>query len=64
MQKMSTGDALSIAIPALALLVTLWLPGEPRWLGKPWFVNGAPRRAPFAAFFAILLIVAIARSLS
>lgn len=61
---MTTRDALSIAIPALALLAVLWLPGQPRWLGKPLFAKGPPHRTPIAALFALMLIIATARALT
>ena len=52
---------LSIAIPALALVV-LVMPGTPRWLRKPWFAEGPPRRTYLAGFFALLLLIAVIRA--
>jgi hypothetical protein len=60
---MSFRDALSIVIPAVALAALLAIPGEPHWGRRPWFVKGPPRRGLFAAFFAALLVIAVARTL-
>jgi hypothetical protein len=51
-------DVLSIAIPAVGLLV-LAQPGRPRWSRRPWFVSGPPRRWWFGLFFGALLVGAI-----
>jgi hypothetical protein len=56
---MTTRDALSIALPAIALAFVLFLPGTPRWGRRPWFVTGPPRRGPLAAFCAVLLLFAV-----
>jgi hypothetical protein len=60
---MTLRDALSITIPAVALVALLAVPGEPRWTRRPWFIDGSPRRGPVAALFAAFLIIAIARML-
>ena len=57
-------DTLMIAIPAVALIIVVAAPGEQRWLRRPWFINGPPRRRVLEAFFAILLLVAIFRALA
>jgi len=54
-------DAISIAIPVIALVIILAVPGEPRWVRRPWFIKGPPRRGPMAAFFAAFLILEIVR---
>jgi hypothetical protein len=53
-----------IAIPAAALIIVVAAPGEQRWLRRPWFINGPPRRGVVEAFFAILLVAAILRALA
>lgn len=60
---MTFNDAITIAVPAIALIIVLAVPGEPRWLARPWFIKGPPRRGPIAAFITVLLIAAIARTL-
>jgi hypothetical protein len=59
---MTLRDALSIAIPAVALVVLVAAPGELRWTRRPWFIKGPPRRRSFAALFAALLVIAVAHS--
>lgn len=54
-------DAISIAIPVIALVIILAIPGEPRWVSRPWFIKGPPRRGPLAAFFTAFLLLEIAR---
>jgi hypothetical protein len=60
---MTLRDALSIAIPAVGLVVALAVPGEPRWIGRPWFIKGPPRRGMWAAFFAAFLVIEVAHTL-
>jgi hypothetical protein len=59
---MTLSDLLGIATLAIALIVVIAIPGEPRWLARPWFIKGPPRRAPIAVFLAALLIAATARA--
>lgn len=61
---MTFTDAISIAIPAIALIALIAVPGTPRWLRRPWFVDDQPRRTPIAAFVALLLIAAVVRVLA
>jgi hypothetical protein len=61
---MTLTDAISIAIPAIALIAVIAIPGTPRWLARPSFADGQPRRTPIAVFLAILLIAAIVRALA
>lgn len=61
---MTLRDALSIAIPALALFAVLAVPGELRWAHRPSFITGLPRRTPIAIFFAALLGVAIVHTIT
>jgi len=63
-ETMTLRDALSIAIPAIALIGIIFAaPGEMRWSRRPWFIKGPPRRGPMAAFFAVFLVAAVARVL-
>jgi hypothetical protein len=59
----STGwrDAVEIAIPALVLFALVAVPGEPRWMRKPWFIKDGVvlRRRYIAVPFVVLLVVAI-----
>ena len=59
---MSLRDALTIAIPGLALLAVLVIPGEPRLTRRPWLTARRPRRTQLAIAFAALLIVAVAHA--
>jgi hypothetical protein len=58
-----TLNLLGIATLAIALVAVIAIPGAPRWLRRPWFINGPPRRAQIAAFIAVLLVAAIAHVL-
>lgn len=60
---MSLSDALGLAIPVV-LLLSLAIPGEPRWIRRPWLVTGPPRRATWAALYVVLLIAGIVRIVS
>ena len=62
-EAVTFNDSVSIAVPAIALIVIFAVPGEPRWALRPSFIKGAPSRAPMAAFFAVFLAVAIVRAL-
>jgi hypothetical protein len=53
---MTVRDTLMIAIPAAALIIVVASPGEGRWLRRPWFIKGPPRRGVLEAFCAILLL--------
>lgn len=59
---MTVRDALSIAIPAVALVALFAAPGGPSPTRRPWFVDALPHRGPIAACFAALLVFAIART--
>jgi hypothetical protein len=61
-EVVSLHDALMIAIPAAALLIVLVAPGQPRWLRRPWFISGSPRRGLVGVLFAILLLAATFRA--
>lgn len=61
---MTVRDALSIAIPALALLIALTAPGEPRWTRRPSVITGQPRRRALATAFAVLLITATVHAIT
>lgn len=63
-QVMGLRDAVMIAIPAVALLVVVSAPGELRWLRRPRFISGAPRRGVVGALLALLLLAAIFRALA
>jgi len=52
-------NALSIAIPALALFAILAIPKQPRWTRQPWFTKAHPHRGYLAALAALLLLAAI-----
>jgi hypothetical protein len=56
---MTTRDALSIAIPGIALAGILFLPETPRWGRRPWFFSATPRRGLLAGFFGALLLFAV-----
>ena len=56
---MTLRNAISIAIPAVALLIVLAAPGQARWARRPWLIKQEPRRAAVAAVFTALLIIAI-----
>jgi hypothetical protein len=56
-------DALQIAIPAVLLVIVVPAPGEPRWVRRPWFINGPPRRGVPEAVCAIFLLLTILRVL-
>jgi amino acid transporter len=60
---MTLSDLLGIAMPAIVLIVVIAVRGEPRWLRRPWLIKDTPRRAPIAAFFAVLLLAAIAHAI-
>jgi hypothetical protein len=60
---MSLRDILSIAIPTVGLLV-LAQPGEPRWILRPWFVSGPPRRWWFILFDGVILVGAIVHAVA
>lgn len=61
---MSLRDALGIAIPVLALVMIAFVPGEPRWLRRPWFMSDKPpRRAVLAVPFVAILLIDLARLL-
>jgi hypothetical protein len=61
---MTLRDALSIAIPGVALVALFVVPGELRWTRRPWFIDGRAlsRRWPIAIFGAFL-VLAIAHAL-
>jgi hypothetical protein len=59
---MPPSELFGIAILAIALVAVIAVPGEPRWLRRPGFIRGSPRRAPIAAFIAVLLVATIARA--
>lgn len=56
---MSLRDALTIAIPGLALLAVLTIPNEPHPTRRPSLTARPPRRTQLAIAFGALLIVAI-----
>ena len=62
-EPMTSNDGIGIAILAIALITVIAVPGQPRWQARPWFIKGPPRRAPLAAFIAVLLVAAIAHAL-
>jgi hypothetical protein len=59
---MSSRDALTIAIPGLALLAVLTIPSEPRPTRRPWPTARPPRRTQLAIAFSALPIIAIAHA--
>jgi hypothetical protein len=61
---MNWSNALAIAVPALALFAIVAVPGELRWLGRPWFMKGHPRRRYLATFAAVILAGAIVHAVS
>ncbi len=61
---MSLRDALTIAIPALALFAVLAIPGEPRPTRRPWLTTHPHRRTQLAIAFSALLIIAIAHTIT
>jgi hypothetical protein len=60
---MTDGEAFSIAIPALALVVVL-LPESRRWGRRPWLVKEIPRRGLLAVFVSLLLLAAVLHAAS
>jgi hypothetical protein len=63
-EQMSLTTALSIAVPAVALLVVVAARGELRWIRRPWFVKGEPRRLMLGVLFGLLLAVALVRAVA
>jgi len=59
----SLRDALSIAIPAVGLLLVA-LPGRPRWLLRPWFAAVPPRRWWLGLFLGALLLGATVHAIA
>jgi hypothetical protein len=57
--EMDLGNALSIAIPALAVVAVLTIPGKLRMTRRPPGPEGPPDRRYAAGLFALLLAVAI-----
>jgi hypothetical protein len=58
---MSRLDILSIAIPAVGLVIFLVSAGPLRWGRRPWFLSRPPRRKWFVVVFTALLVNAIVR---
>ena len=56
---MDLRDALSIAIPALAIVAVLAIPGKPRMTRRPVGIAGPPNRLYIAGLFGLILAVAI-----
>lgn len=59
---MSLRDALTIAIPGLALFAVLAIPGDPRPTRRPWPTTRPPRRTQLAIAIGALLIIATAHA--
>jgi hypothetical protein len=60
---MTVTDLLGMTTLAIELIAVIAVPGEPRWLARPWLFKGPPRRATIAAFPAVLVLAAIVRAI-
>jgi hypothetical protein len=61
---MDLRTALSVAIPAVALLVVVASPGKARWLRRPWFIRSEPSRFAAALFFSMILGIAVLHAIT
>jgi hypothetical protein len=63
-RDMDPRTALSVAIPAVALLIVVASPDKPRWVRRPSFIRREPSRFQAALLFFVFLGIAVLHAIA